>query len=201
MFGTVCTTALIATLAWPPAPPRAPVDTGRPKLLVKEKAYFLHVLPSAQGPLPRGRLHLSPGIGRSLTVADGLVLLHTSTTTGEMRVLATGSTTVSDILVRNSGPEYFHSSIAGVAVDKERLYVLQWSERGGEAYHLLVFRPDSGVLSQSLKFKGDAVPKGQPKETAAAGPLRLHPDGVACFGTRFEFKGLKLRKQSAEKKP
>jgi hypothetical protein len=118
-----------------------------------------------------------------------------------MKVLAAGGTSLVD-MQRNSGPVRFTSRIVGVAADRERLYVLHW--QGGErqpSCSLLVFRPDSGVLIHSLELTGDDVPKEEPKETTDRGPLRLRPDGVACFGARFEFKGTELLKPPGEKKP
>jgi hypothetical protein len=199
MSGAFQVAALTVALAQGPFPPSADDAGNRPKLVVKEKDYFLHALPLTETEPP-------PRLGaRVRTTLSGLTLLHTSTATGEMKVLAASTTTLID-LQRNSGDAVSQTRIVGVAVDKERLFVLQFSfstlatEGNGEKYHLLVFRPADGVLVHSLELKGDGLPAKRPAETADKGPLRLHPDGVACFGTRFEFKGTELIKRSAEKK-
>jgi hypothetical protein len=163
-------------------------------LIVKEKAYFIHSL--------RG---------------NSLALLHTSPATGEMKVLAAGRTTVTKSPPMGIDRLYYtRIRIAGVATDSKRLYILEWVGTAEELvqgfrarapsystvrYRLLVFRPEDGVKVHALDLKGEAVPKTLPEETADRGPLRLHDDGVACFGTRFEFKGTKLVKQSPDRKP
>jgi hypothetical protein len=198
MIGAVWSATLTLALAQPAATKHLLDDTPRPKLLVKSPAYFLHALPPAQGPLPRWQRHV-PLSGITRTISDGLVLLHTTVATGEMKILAAGTTTVIDYQ-RNSGPEVTYTRIAGVAVDKERLYVLQWSGNFSGTYQLLVFRLYKGQRIYSRELKGDGVPTREPKETADKGPLRLLRAGVACFGTRFEFQGSKLLKQVSEKK-
>src|SRR5262249_31775023 len=136
----------------------------------------------------------------------GLVLLHTSTATGQMKILAAGGTTVDDTFARfrnNPRPDIYRTRIAGIVADKERIYVLRWhsSPYKEPSMQLLVFRPDTGEQIHSLPLKGDAVPREEPKETAKKGPVQLHADGVTCFGMRFEFKGTKLIKRSVEKGP
>jgi hypothetical protein len=194
MFGTVCT----AVLALVPPPDFAFLGSSQdgasqPKLLVKEKAYFIHSL-----------------------LGNSLALLHTSTETGEMKVLAAGRTTGTRSPPMGIDRLYYRQRrIVGVATDKERLYALEWEGTAtvllqgmvGKPlyrtvqYRLLVFSPDKGVQIHALDLKGDSVPKEPPKETADKGPLRLHDDGVTCFGRRFEFKGTKLLKQVPDKKP
>ena len=195
MIGATCIAALALTLAQDFGPPGRTQDgVSQPKLLVKGKTYFVHSL-----------------------LGNSLALLHTSPATGEMKVLAAGSTNVMKSPPMGIDRLYYHQKrAAGVAADRERLYVLEWEGKAtvllqgvriGEpsyrtvGYRLLVFRPEDGKQIQALDLKGDSVPKEPAKETADRGPLQLRDDGVACFGTRFEFKGTKLIRQSADKKP
>jgi len=203
MLGVPGTLLLAAALGQIPGP-AGPSDSTRPKLLVKDKDYFLHALPSA-GPGPFSRAvplasYLEPSTTR------GLVLLHTSIGTGEMKVLAAGGTTVDISRAQwrnNARPDVYRTRIAGVAADKERIYVVRWDESPDKdpATRLLVFRAATGEQVHSLELKGNAVPRKEPAEAAKAGPLQLHADGVTCYGTRFEFKGTRLIKPSKEKQP
>jgi hypothetical protein len=161
----------------------------QPKLLVKDASYFLHAVPT-----------------------KGLAILHTKTATGEMKLLASGDYSS---LVLPSGTSQSTQPvvvvhdvrIAGVAIDKERIYVLHWDGSATDGYfafttyRLLVFGVQDGKLLAKSELKGDGVPKEAPKTTAENGPLRLRENGVSCFGTRFEFKGTDLIKQSPEKQP
>ena len=184
----------------PPLPAKQEADPDRPKLIAKDKGYFIHALPSGGEALPKMG-HRIP-FGQSST-ARGLVLLHTSVATGEMKILTSGGTSAVNFVVRNSdGTEYYLARIAGVAVDKDRLFVLRWDQSPRKtSAQLLVFRPDTGELVHSLELTGEAVPQAAPRETADLGTLRLHPDGVSCYGTRFAFDGTKLLSRSSEKKP
>jgi len=194
MFAAVCTVALVVFRAEPGPPPRLKDDPSQPRLIVKEKGYFVHALP---GSLDRRRGFPAPGLTEA--ASRGVTVLHTTIATGEMKVLAMSTRTVVP-LVRNSPPPVSVSYVCGVAADRERLFVLQWSSPdypSGGAYHLYVFRPDDGALIDTLEVKGE----GLENETADRGPLRLTDNGVTCFGTRFEFKGTKVLKPSPEKKP
>jgi hypothetical protein len=183
--------ALAAATAPVPAPRRALVPEDGPKLLIKGKGYFLHALPPAREPPLWRRGQAVGGLFGPVKVADGLVLLHTSIATGKMKILAAGGATAMD-LQRGSGPALYETRIAGVAADKERLYVLVWKDFTRTRYHLQVYRPADGALIHSLPLKGEGIPGERPKETADEGPLRPGADGVTCFGKRFRFKGAKL---------
>jgi hypothetical protein len=201
MFPVLTTTLWTLAVAPLLVPANSQDDASQPKLIAKDKDYFLHALPPEQ-PLAATRIERR-SLGRFQTIR-GLVLLHTSRATGEMKILAAGGTTASYLVERNSGrPDYYQARIAGVAAQKERIYVLRWQSTPDKdpSMHLVVFRPDTGARVHSLQLKGDAVPKKEPKETADKGPLRLHHDGVTCFGTRFQFEGTKLIKQSQENMP
>jgi hypothetical protein len=190
MFATVCPAVLTVVLAQGPVPELSQEGVREPRLLVKEKGYFIHSL--------RG---------------NSLALLHTSTATGAMKVLATGGTSVTQSPPMGIDRLYYRQvRLAGVAADRERLYVLEWQGKATvllqgvsvgqpsyrtDKYRLLVFRPDDGTLVHTLDLKETAIPK----ETVDKGPLRLHGDGVACFGTRFEFRGTKLLRQTPDKVP
>jgi hypothetical protein len=204
MFGVLSLTLWTLTVAQFPVPSNPKDDPSRPKLIAKGKGYFLHALPPAEPLSPTGFGRIEPlPLSKSRTIR-GVLLLHTSTATGEMKILAAGGTTLSYFVERNSGrPDCFRARIAGVAADKERIYVLRWQSLPDKdpSMHLVVFRPDTGEQVHSLQLKGDGVPKEEPKETTGKGPLQLNPDGVTCFGTRFEFKGTKLLKQSKAEKP
>jgi hypothetical protein len=204
MFGVPGTFLMALALAQLPGPAALLSETGRPQLIAKEKDYFLHALPGAgSGRLSTTALfpaHLEP------STVYGLILLHTSTATAEMKILAAGGVTKDTTAARfrnNPRPDIYRTRIAGVLADKERIYVLRWHDSPDKdpSMHLLVFRPDTGEQVHSLELKGDAVPQKEPEETAKKGPLELRADGVACFGTRFEFKGTKLVKQTPEIKP
>jgi hypothetical protein len=180
-------------------------DGQGPKLVIKEKEYFLHALPPLSTPPSAWRDLTLPvsSLEKARTFADGVMLLHTTIATGEMKVLAAGHTTLCSVGERNCPrPDVYRGRIAGLAVDRERLYVLRWnSSPSGASYELLVFRPDNGSLIHTLELKGNDAPTTEPKETTDKGPLRPYPDGVACFATRFKFKGTELLEQSAEKRP
>jgi hypothetical protein len=161
----------------------------QPKLLVKNASYFLHVVPT-----------------------KGLAILHTTTATGEMKLLASGDYSSLVLPPLTSGSTQpvvvVHDvRIAGVAVDKERIYVLHWDGSATglhfdfTTYRLLVFGAQDGKLIAKSELKGDGVPNEVPKTTAETGPLRLQNNGISCFGKRFEFKGTDLIKHSPEKQP
>jgi hypothetical protein len=157
---------------------------AKPKLLFKEAAYLIHAVPT-----------------------KGLAIVHTTMATGEMKLLARGDYSAFMFPSGTGGSAQpifvdFDVRIAGVAVDKERLYVLRWdNNRQSSNFRLLVFRPQDGKLIATADLKGDGVPRDAPKVSADNGSLRLHDNGVSCFGTRFEFKGTELIKQSPEKRP
>jgi hypothetical protein len=205
MFQAIWTAALAATLVPSADPPPTEIDGSQPKLLVKEKDYFLHALPPGNENW-HTRGVKTPGFGFRQSAARGLVVLHTSTATGEMKILAAGGLSVGPDF-RNSAPPVYLSYIAGVAADKERLFVLVWSSSDFHAgtssgeYHLLVFRPGDGKRIRSLELEKPDAEVRQPKETADKGPLRLLDDGVSCFGTKYVFNGTDFVKQIPEKKP
>jgi hypothetical protein len=203
MFGFSSTVLLALALAQPPGPPGRQADASRPKLIVKERAYFLHALPPANAGQPRLFQHTPAPAAFGSTTIYGLVILHTSTATAEMKILAAGGTTVDGFWARWRNyprPDIYQTRIAGVAADRQRIYVLRWHSSPDKApsMQLVVFRPDTGEQVHSLDLKGKAVPKKEPEETANKGPLQLHANGVTCFGTRFEFKGTRLIKQSKQ---
>jgi hypothetical protein len=184
MFTFAFTGCLAVVFAQAPVVQKAKESPPQPKLLVKDVAFFIHAVPTDGLP------------------GYGLALIHTTTATGEMKILARGYYAMIVVPMGIDRIQIDDIRIGGVAVAKERLYVLKWEGRGiADPYRLLVFRPQDGKLIATLKLKGDGVPKDGPKMTAAQGPLRLHVNGVSCFGVRFEFKGTKLIKQSPEKRP
>jgi len=213
MLGSIWAVGLSCGFA--PLPHRdRPADAAKPLLLAKGKGYFVHVMP-----LPRfqGRSWVWPedsGIpGMTRTAPTGSAVLHTSTATGEMKVLAYGASTVTH------GPPmgidrifYNQTRVVGVVADAERIAVLEWqlaSESMPKAvtegqtgrYHLLVFRPADGALVQDLTLKEGQFPKDPPVESLDAGPLVVRGDSVSCFGVTFTFKGTQLVRQQYEKKP
>jgi hypothetical protein len=161
----------------------------QPKLLAKSATSFLHAVPT-----------------------KGRAVVHTTIATGEMKLLASGDYS-SLVLPSSTGGStrpvvvVHDARIAGVAVDKERIYVLHWDGSATDGYFasttytLFAFAAQDGKLISKSELKGEHVPKELPKATTESGPLRLHESGVSCFGTRFEFKGATLIKQSAEKQP
>ena len=183
------TTCLAVVLNQTPVDQKPKESPPQPKLLVKEAAYFLHAVPT-----------------------KGLAIVHTTRSTGEMNLLASGhySSLVLPSLTDGSNQPVvaIHEvRIAGVAADKERIYVLHWDGSATglhfhtTTYRLLVFGAQDGKLIAKSELKGDGVPKEVPKTTAESGPIRLQDNAVTCFGTRFEFKGTDLIKQSPEKQP
>jgi hypothetical protein len=200
MIGTVWTAALAVTLynAGAPVPRLTEEKANGPKLVVKGKDYFLHALP----PEPAQPRWMRGVGGRVDANSRGLVLLHTSLTTGKMKVLATGGTSVNPFLGQtgSTSGQVYRVRIAGVATDKERVYVLLWKDFTPKKYHLEVFRAADGVLIRSLDLEGDKLPKETPKETPEKGPLGQLSDGVSCFGTKFTFKESRLPERSTEKK-
>jgi hypothetical protein len=183
MFTVALHGCLAVVFAQTPVVQQPKESPPQPKLLVKDATFFIHAVPTDGLP-------------------GGLALVHTTIATGEMKILASGYYAMIVVPMGINGIQIDDIRIGGVAVAKERLYVLKWVGRGvPDPYRLLVFRPQDGKLIATLKLKGNGVPADGPKMTADHGPLRLHVNGISCFGTRFEFKGTDLIKQSPEKQP
>lgn len=215
MLALIWTTAMLTVSQTPPPAKLVPgEDAGKPKLIAKGEGYFIHALPPLGDPIPYTRAGL--GVFGSRTSADGPVILHTSAATGEMKILAVGMSGVSQGPPMGMDRLYYgRTVIAGVATDKQRLYVLQWHAKSegmagpitpraspeAAKYRLLVFGLDDGKLSQTLEVKEGDFPKILPRQTAGRGPLQLRDGGVACFGVIFTFEGTRLLKQQYEKKP
>jgi hypothetical protein len=217
MFGSLATIAALACAA--PLPVRdRPAESAKLVLLAKGKDYFIHVAPLS--PFNRSTWVWPedsgiPGITR--TVPSGSAVLHTSMKTGEMKVLAFGGSTVTHGPPMGIDRLYYHQvRLAGVAVDAERLWILEWrseevvpqfgpAQKGRDAatgiYHLLVFRAADGVLVHDLLMKEGDFPDKPPVESAEAGPMEVRGDEVSCFGVIFTFKGTELVKQQYRKKP
>jgi hypothetical protein len=99
MFG-ISSTIFVALTFVPLSQQIHPLNNvARPKLIAKAKAYYLHaLLPATEGRLPwvfERQLESAP----SCFEINGVVLLHTATATGEMKVLAAGGTIVVNPLV------------------------------------------------------------------------------------------------------
>jgi len=211
MLEPICTVAILSCAA-PLPPPRGDADPNKPVLIAKGKDFFIHALPADRGLFPR-RVKVEPRFPEMVEEGvRGLVVVHTSLATGDMKILTAGGQSTW------RGPpmgidRIYHNvtRVVGIAADSERLYVLLWDdlsewvvgERGKRGYRLQIFRVSNGALLHTLALKEGDFPKDPPsQETAEKGPLQLRGDGVACFGVTFEFKGMELIKQKYEpKKP
>lgn len=203
MNAAIWTTALALTMTQI-GPMKGLPEPDQPKLLVKEKDYFVHALP----PIDAGQRLPARLRGMMESSSSGVALLHTAVATGEMKRIWYSHVSVMEMPYTNSGtPLISETFIAGFAADRERLYVLDWSTSNmrttstAGTFHLVVFRAADGKRLHVLKLEGDKAPDKQPEQTTDRGPLRLHEGGVTCFGIRFDFKGAELLKPSAEKKP
>jgi hypothetical protein len=200
MFRSLLAGLMLAGLAGvvvaAPAPPAAgPGDGKAPVLVLKGKDFLIHAVPVT---------------GTSPT----LLVLHTSTATGEMKRLTMGGTwlqplqPLDDRRLMVSRLEEHHAYIAGIASDAHRFYVLRWHTRRPaidflssqavpaplapprSSYQLLVFRPSDGKLLHTLNVKES--PGIAPAQTTGKGPLQLVPGGVRCLGVTFRFAGEKF---------
>jgi hypothetical protein len=185
MAAIVFNICLAVVLDQTPAVRESKESPSQPRLILKNEAFLIHAIPTG-------------------AIIPGLAVVHTTTATGEMKLLARSDYSMLVVPMGIDRIQIDDTRIAGVAVDKERLYVLKWEGWGGGPagpYRLLVFRPRDGKLMSTLEIKGSGVPKDAPKVTADKGPLRLHGNGVSCFGTRLEFRGTELIRQAPEKRP
>ena len=157
------TTCLAVVLNQTPVDQKPKESPPQPKLLVKEAAYFLHAVPT-----------------------KGLAIVHTTRSTGEMNLLASGhySSLVLPSLTDGSNQPVvaIHEvRIAGVAADKERIYVLHWDGSATglhfhtTTYRLLVFGAQDGKLicqigvERRRRAKGGAEHHGREWTDPAAG--------------------------------
>jgi hypothetical protein len=135
-------------------------------------------------------------------IEPGLVLLHTTRSTGEMSVLVR---TTGVVAISTRRVSFRVARILGVAADAERLYVLVWTGRAWDKapardalvddgrYELRAFwLADGSPLAAPRDVEG--LPKAAPPETLEKGLLRLVEDGVECGGTRAVYKGRDLQK-------
>jgi hypothetical protein len=171
--------------------------TPRPVLVSKGKQHLVHVL--AMGNIQDAR--------RSATLLGeaGLIIVHTSLETGEMKVLArTGTWALPTRKI-----SYGHDRILGISADEERLYVVRWNAEPrmfqppsssdpikGGAYRLDVYWLVDGSLIDNRLLTGKGLPEAAPKETVQRGPLNLAANEVACYGTTLRFQGKKVVKSS-----
>ncbi|MEI7686967.1 MAG: hypothetical protein WCL32_18260 [Planctomycetota bacterium] len=184
--------AISALLAQPPE------ETG-PKLIAKTNAVLWHAIPI-----------VDHSIGL-LPTTTGHLVAFTKLATGDMKIVASDSTTKVVIPMGIDRVRTTRTTIAGIAADKDRVYVLQGTFstttlRGiicgpGEVapvaggallpipgQRLLVFRLSDGSPLHSLALGGDEAMKGPfISPSSGSGPLRLQNDGVACLGVLFEF--------------
>lgn len=164
-----------------------------PVLLEKHKDCFVHALPA----WPARGDHVERLVER------GHSLLHTSRATGKMTrmVAATGT-----VAINTRRISYRVTRILGVAADAERLYVVRWSSgrifdappakgaavKGGR-YELRVFWLADGSRLSAPPLAPGGLPSAAPQPSLEAGPLKLVPGGVSCFGTSARYKGRTLR--------
>jgi len=96
--------------------------------------------------------------------------------------------------------------VLGVAADAERLYVLLWwsgriydrppaqgATIDGGRYELRVHWLDDAAALQAPSLRHDGVPEAAGRPCLDAGPLKLVPGGVSCFGTRARYDGRTLQ--------
>ena len=210
--------AALAFLASAPAPEPPPPDPTQPALVAKGKGYLIHAVPSTlpvAGPnkekMLRGFQWGFDGLPGSRA---GIGLLHTTTTTGDMKYLLVGGHTSYPGPTMNVNRVYHNVfRIAGAAADADRLYVVWYHEEkeemegivkpaydGKGKYCLVVFRLVNGEMLHDLEMKEGDFPKGLPDETSDAGPLKLTSNGASCYGVTFEFEGAGLVKQRYDAK-
>jgi hypothetical protein len=161
-----------------PRPAVAPVAKGND--------YLLHYLP----PRPKDFVaHFSTGAGTS---GIDHVLLHTTISTGEMRVL---------LQMRGD-----RVHVLGHAADRERFYIAVRTQEVGPGFGP-GFRPrfvarcmiyafwladGSQVAQTELKVEKLAEQPGMDRPVAEGGPIELTEGGVRCLGRTLRFDGRKL---------
>jgi hypothetical protein len=213
-MGHLAVTALAAlVLAAAPAPEKKPDDNDptKPVLLArhidefKRTDYLVHAVPQTtsaeQSWLVAREIH------------PPLVLVHTTTSTGEMkRLVASGHTAVLGPPMGIDRIHHTRTTIAGVTTDANHLFVLlhtkEWTMQVGgglegvdrKKHELLVFRMSDGEKLHTLEIKEGDFPKEVPYDTSEAGPLKLGCRGVTCYGVDFEFKGKKVEQRYEKKK-
>jgi hypothetical protein len=208
MFAGICTTAMFIAIAHA-AMQQTENTADAAQLVIKGKDFMIHALGVPQ---QREKETLLRG-PEEAAFSGGIILVHTETTTDKMKILARGSSG------RSKGPpmgidRYYltENGVQDFRVDKERLYVLQYSttyvglgkaplptrgDGGSSEYWLLVFSADKGVL---LHKREVTRPDKESVERTDKGPLRLRENGVEVFGTRVEFRGTELIKPAPESK-
>jgi hypothetical protein len=201
----------------PPAPPGGNAkDPNSAVLVLKGKDFFIHALPAAL----EERLRMMWGRRLDEARITTLVLLHTSTSSGEMkRLMSSGSSSHPGPPRGMSWTHHQQVRIAGIAADSQRLYVLRWLAFGSTLegdgfnptlengrYRLAVFRPGDGKQLHDIEVKGAEVAKPKkgdrrppPEETVGKGPLRLVEGGVSCLGVRLLFAGEKFLLREADR--
>ena len=201
------------TLVAAPAPEKKPEGKGptQPVLLVRHLDglghcdYLVHAVPQSVSAEQPSRL--------AADIHPPLVLVHTSTTSGQMtRLVASGHSAVPGPPMNIDRTHHTRTTIAGVAAHGGFLYVVlhtrNWTvmqPEGGRdgpersKYELLVFRLSDAKKLHTLEIKEGDFPKELPYDTSAAGPLKAVCRGVTCYGVLFKFKGKEVE-QLYEKK-
>ena len=164
-----------------------------PVLLEKHEDCFVHAL----------RAWPARGDHVERLVARGHSLLHTARATGKMTRLVPATGTVA---INTRRISYRVTRVLGVAADAKRLYVVLWSSgrifdappaqgaavKGGR-YALRVFWLADGSELSSPPLGPGGLPAAAPEPSLGAGPLKLVPGGVSCFGTKARYEGRTLR--------
>ena len=174
MFRTTAAALLAVTLSSPIARPEdRPWRPGAPALVTRGKDYLVHHLPPV-------------GLG-----GGDAAFLHTTPSTGEMKVLVRLPTARFDVL--------------GHVADRDRLYVAARSSVVYYApgsglpyapevrYHFHAFWLADGAELTHHEFKEADVPADlrTGKAVADGGPIARADDGARAFGQAFRFDGKK----------
>jgi hypothetical protein len=195
-------------LAPAPAPEEKPEakDAAKPVLIVKHKDCLIHAIPQ---PIPVTALREMEGAH--------MLLVHTSTATGDMkRLLASGQSSVTSPHMNIDRIYYTRTNIVAVTADAERLYVVWHKTKDtvlmvlGEGrdrptfkpgtFSLIVFRIADGEKLHTLEMKEGDFPDKMPTDSSDPGPLKLIEGGVTCYGVTFEFTGKEVKQHYDKKK-
>jgi hypothetical protein len=205
------TSALLLLLAAPvPAPAEKSPDGAGPVLVARGKDVLVHAVPRGGTLTRRKPKEGFPLLQQDVMGPSGLVLVHTSTDSGEAKTLLSTGSWSFDLATGVPRVCQGRSSLVGVVADRQRLYVA-WHQsemvveglpgqeqrelKTPDSYHLWVFRLLDGKLLHELDLKDGELPKKAPAEKADKGPLEVVDNGVRCFGLRFEFDGDRLTRK------
>jgi hypothetical protein len=136
-------------------------------------------------------------------------VVHTTIASGEMKVLFSSFFRAERSTDRSAQMIKRQAALAGVAVDRERIYCLILSSEekalkppGPPRLTLVIFALDDGSRIYQEILSPDALvilPKEKGKPTLDKGPLTLTATGVALFGVDYQCAGKTVNRISSPK--